>query len=276
MMARSVDDEKVVVPSKEDVLCGRGKTCFEHQGNISFRFIVASNMSNYIAATRRKEKTRVARSIIKEVVERGGRFLKKNSCGGWYDAGMKAAKEKVGHALRDASTDRVKCMTRMHKDLTKKQRPRRISIGSEDSDSGVDHSSSSSRSSDHHNSNDDDEGSFGRSRANTDDTFDRLIDGINLLDDCELSLSDEEEDLGGADEDILAISHDILHGKGTGQILQCEIPTELCFQEQSCNHADMDPKLDLEDSTVGVAEFDFTTPLEQLLQQASHISHSLC
>ena len=114
--AAAVGRERVV-PNSNDVLCGRGKTCFDHDGNRSFRLLVARHLTVYTEASRRKEKTMVARSIIQHVLDRGGRFLKKTGDGGWYDGGSKAGKEKVGHALRDASTDRVKCMTKMHQTL---------------------------------------------------------------------------------------------------------------------------------------------------------------
>eukprot|EP00540_Astrosyne_radiata_P013815 CAMPEP_0116864208 /NCGR_PEP_ID=MMETSP0418-20121206/24687_1 /TAXON_ID=1158023 /ORGANISM="Astrosyne radiata, Strain 13vi08-1A" /LENGTH=378 /DNA_ID=CAMNT_0004499389 /DNA_START=64 /DNA_END=1200 /DNA_ORIENTATION=+ len=103
------------VPTENDVLCGRGRNCFEHEGNKRFRQIVVKNISKYLEAASRKKKTIVVRSIIEQVHGSGGRFLKKNSRGLWYDSGMRGAKEKVGHSLRDASTDRVKCMTEMHK-----------------------------------------------------------------------------------------------------------------------------------------------------------------
>ena len=111
--------ESLTTPSDNDVLCGRGKKCFEHEGNRRFRLILAESIDTYIQADGRKKKTVVVRAIIQKVLGRGGRFLKKHSKGGWYDAGMQGAKAKVGHSLRDGSTDRVKCLTKMRKSMTK-------------------------------------------------------------------------------------------------------------------------------------------------------------
>jgi len=106
-----------VVPSESDVLCGRGRQCFEHEGNKRFRYIVAANLQEYLTAKTRQDKTLVVYTVIYEVLENGGRFLKRDSHGQWYDSGMRGAKEKVGHALRDASTDKLKCVTKMSMEI---------------------------------------------------------------------------------------------------------------------------------------------------------------
>lgn len=123
--------EIVSVPSKLDILCGRGLASFNHEGNVQFRFIIASNIAKYRAASRKPEKTTIVRKIVDDIHESGGRFLRrlpqkrtnvipyKESAGGkerpgssWVVLGTKQAREKVGHALRDACTDKIKCMTK--------------------------------------------------------------------------------------------------------------------------------------------------------------------
>ena len=148
---------KTVIPTKYDVLCGRGRTCFEFEGNKRFRCVIASNINRYANAGNRKAKTVVVKSIIRQIMESGGRFLKKDpDTGAWYDGGMQIAKQKTGHSLRDAcAPDKVKCMTAMHKALqeekkkqgTQSQGTKRRQKKSSNKKNNNDSSSSSSSSS---------------------------------------------------------------------------------------------------------------------------------
>lgn len=74
---------------ENDVLCGRGITCFEHTGNIRFRNIVSSYVPAYIKVTNKKEKTAILDTVAIEVRAGGGEFLK-------YDTAMERYYE-VGH-----------------------------------------------------------------------------------------------------------------------------------------------------------------------------------
>lgn len=100
------DAATIAVPGRHDVLCGRGQMCFRHQGNRDFRDMVADMVQSYVEASR-PQKTTIVRAIIKRVFKKGGRFLRRNAKGLWYDSGTKGAKEKVGHTLRDATSDRL-------------------------------------------------------------------------------------------------------------------------------------------------------------------------
>jgi hypothetical protein len=62
-----------------DVLCGRGGETNHHAGNIQYRQLVKLCQPAYIAAKRR-EKPKIAQSIVKAVRSLGGRFLKKSDC----------------------------------------------------------------------------------------------------------------------------------------------------------------------------------------------------
>jgi hypothetical protein len=100
-----------IVPAPFDILCGRGKTAFMWEGNAWLREVIACHLREFLEAGNRIHKTNIVRRIIQAVLNRGGRFLKKDVKGSdWYLAGFKAAREKVSHALRDASTFKVKCM----------------------------------------------------------------------------------------------------------------------------------------------------------------------
>jgi hypothetical protein len=87
-----------------DVLCGRGKISFNHVGNKRFRELISRSMERYMGAETRFEKSLVVQSVIEEIQQSGGRFLKKDiSAGKWVEVSAHHTNEKVGHALRDAA-----------------------------------------------------------------------------------------------------------------------------------------------------------------------------
>mmetsp|Transcript_26859 Transcript_26859/g.40652 ORF Transcript_26859/g.40652 Transcript_26859/m.40652 type:complete len:217 (+) Transcript_26859:264-914(+) len=117
----------VTKPKPIDVLCGRGKTCFEHEGNNAFRKIVAQHIDAYSCALTKKAKMQVVVRVVDIVLSQGGRFLVRNrgSPHYWVDGGSKQGKKKAGHALRDALRGRVKCVEklRMESNMSKSMIP---------------------------------------------------------------------------------------------------------------------------------------------------------
>jgi hypothetical protein len=87
-----------------DVLCGRGKKNWQHLGNVHFRNVIRINVDRYIDAPTKNDKTLVVISIVDEIRAQGGRFLKDDLYGRWYDIGDAQARDKVGHSLRDQVT----------------------------------------------------------------------------------------------------------------------------------------------------------------------------
>jgi hypothetical protein len=85
----------VVVPLPKDILCGRGKSTFNHEGNKRFRKIVYKYINAYISSPRSK-RSDVVKAALNETLGTGARFLKKleNSLE-WYDGGERVAREKV-------------------------------------------------------------------------------------------------------------------------------------------------------------------------------------
>jgi hypothetical protein len=97
-----------------DVLQGRGAASDRNEGNIRFRALVAQRRTEYLAATQKEAKARIAQEIIDAVHEVGGRFVRKvdsvseaESLGiplgmqAWLPIGEAAVLEKVKQALRD-------------------------------------------------------------------------------------------------------------------------------------------------------------------------------
>jgi len=91
-------------------------------GNKRFRDAVANSLEDYMQANDRFRKSVVVQSIVEDVHQLGGRFLKKNpKTKEWYELTDQQAKEKVGHAIRDAVTAQE---TRMKKKAKLKKAPK--------------------------------------------------------------------------------------------------------------------------------------------------------
>jgi hypothetical protein len=90
-----------IEPNESDVLCGREKSSIRHVGNIHFRSYVDQQLDVYKKSSR-SDKSRIIYFVYKKVIETQGRFLKQDrQSKEWHDIGVRAAKEKVGHAFRD-------------------------------------------------------------------------------------------------------------------------------------------------------------------------------
>jgi hypothetical protein len=82
-----------------DVLSGRGGGTNLHEGNRYYRDLILSHRSAYDDATKAM-KPEIAREIVQRIRERGGRFLRKDKDGLYYDIGDTEAKAKTSQALR--------------------------------------------------------------------------------------------------------------------------------------------------------------------------------
>lgn len=76
-------------------------------GNRRFRLCIENNLQRYNKATSKHERSLVVTSIVDAIrdsrtSEHGGFVRKDVASGRWYEVGDKTAREKVGHALRDA------------------------------------------------------------------------------------------------------------------------------------------------------------------------------
>mmetsp|Transcript_9085 Transcript_9085/g.19599 ORF Transcript_9085/g.19599 Transcript_9085/m.19599 type:complete len:375 (-) Transcript_9085:122-1246(-) len=88
-------------PGDFDVCCGRGKRHWNHVGNVRFRRMIQTNVERYMDAPLKNDKTAVVVSIVDDIRNLGGHFLKEDLRSNWYDIGDQQAREKVGHSLRD-------------------------------------------------------------------------------------------------------------------------------------------------------------------------------
>ena len=86
-----------------DICCGRGKGYFGHPGNKVFQESVRDNLYLYNDAESKSAKSAVVADIVKDLYDKGVRFIKKDvdAGGKWYVLSKSTAHEKTGHAIRD-------------------------------------------------------------------------------------------------------------------------------------------------------------------------------
>ena len=102
-------------PGAFDVVCGRGKGAYNRPGNRHFHKIVAECMPRYTQARSKIDKSVILSEIVDRVqslidpkTERRAQFVQFSKKGGWIVIGDDAAREKVGHAMREAMQSREK------------------------------------------------------------------------------------------------------------------------------------------------------------------------
>jgi hypothetical protein len=78
------------VPGDDDVICGRGKECMDHIGNMKFRTLVKEKLDRYSSASNKTEKSLIIMETINEVREQspfGGFIRRDNKTGTYFEAG---------------------------------------------------------------------------------------------------------------------------------------------------------------------------------------------
>ena len=92
-------------PGAYDVVCGRGKGSYNRPGNKRFRAIVNQHIPQYQSSKSKLDKSMVLNTIIDRVRQQNNgnaRFVKHDKKKGWFEIGVDQAREKVGHAIREA------------------------------------------------------------------------------------------------------------------------------------------------------------------------------
>ena len=98
------------VPGDDDVICGRGKKCYNHVGNTRFRQRVLTMLDDYANAKSKLDKSNVLSRVMDQVrrASPDGGFVKQDESERWYEVGDFLAREKTSQAFRDALHDRYK------------------------------------------------------------------------------------------------------------------------------------------------------------------------
>ena len=103
-------------PRSNDILCGKGKSCYNWKGNQSFRAIVAKYLDRYSKTRSRREKSSYVNAIIATVQDRNGMFIREDKeSGRWFRADELLIREKVGQAIREGLHSSYKSSTKSKK-----------------------------------------------------------------------------------------------------------------------------------------------------------------
>ena len=96
-------------PSAVDVICGRGKPCFLHPGNVAFRAVIDKYLRRYDATITKLDKSRIVDDIVHKYFYDGDthssrfvRFCDEENL--WYEIPYDLVRQKVGQTLRDTVT----------------------------------------------------------------------------------------------------------------------------------------------------------------------------
>jgi hypothetical protein len=114
---RNQHNPERIVGNPRDIICGRGLHILNHHGNLQLHLLVNKYRQSY-RQSRRHEKSRIIRTIIRETKSTGARFLKRVTGAGderWVEVDDKKAYEKVSHALR---LQRINESTNIHESPT--------------------------------------------------------------------------------------------------------------------------------------------------------------
>lgn len=93
-------------PNEYDVVCGRGKGVYNRSAYKRFLAIVHAHVATYTSAKTKTNKSTVLNDIMEMVRQQNNgnvRFVKNDrKKGGWFEISNDQAREKVGHAMREA------------------------------------------------------------------------------------------------------------------------------------------------------------------------------
>jgi hypothetical protein len=87
-------------PSDFSVICGRGKSSYDHAGNHRLRMLAIKFVEDYSQAGRKLKKSAIVANIVAVIRQAGGRFCKHEK-GAWFEVGDYYAREKVSALFRD-------------------------------------------------------------------------------------------------------------------------------------------------------------------------------
>jgi hypothetical protein len=99
--SQSITEQKPIIsiPSRSDVLFGRGKPFQQHPGNVRLNVMVESLVADYDSKGQRLEKAALAEEVVVILKSIGTRFLHKVD-GIWEEAGEYLTRDKVSNTFR--------------------------------------------------------------------------------------------------------------------------------------------------------------------------------
>ena len=110
-------------PTELDVKMGRGGGTNQWAGNAHYRQVIEENKRQYMNAAK-DDKTVIAQSVIDQINEEGGRFIRSDPASGrWFVVDNKEARKKASQALREENTPESRALKR--KKYPKKKKNKR-------------------------------------------------------------------------------------------------------------------------------------------------------
>ncbi len=94
------------LPNEMDVLSGSGNGVMRHPGNQKFRAMVKETYLAYCEGPK-EAKREIRKWIVKGIWKTGGRFLKQDCVGNWYELNHAETLQKISQALRDQVRDQM-------------------------------------------------------------------------------------------------------------------------------------------------------------------------
>eukprot|EP00525_Craspedostauros_australis_P002840 CAMPEP_0198115976 /NCGR_PEP_ID=MMETSP1442-20131203/8762_1 /TAXON_ID= /ORGANISM="Craspedostauros australis, Strain CCMP3328" /LENGTH=296 /DNA_ID=CAMNT_0043773625 /DNA_START=183 /DNA_END=1073 /DNA_ORIENTATION=+ len=107
-------------PRSVDVICARGKSWWNHGGNVRYRSLIAAASLAYSKAMTKLQKTVIVSQIADSVYRcigsteniDNGMFVKREKNGQWVEVTEHFAREKIGQSLRDSLHDQYRSSTK--------------------------------------------------------------------------------------------------------------------------------------------------------------------
>merc|ERR1711907_604539 len=100
--------KSIAAPGPFDVICARGKSAYNHEGNRRFRMIVASAAEKYSKVESKLQRSMIVTDIVDTIRSMGNGFVRRSTeTGEWV-----ACSEKVGQHFRNALGCQYKSSTR--------------------------------------------------------------------------------------------------------------------------------------------------------------------
>ena len=106
---------------RNDVVCARGRTYFDHKGNQKFRKLISFSKDAYLKQTSRSGKSQIVSNIIDTVFGNSGRFIKQSGTQKrWIECDEKFIREKVTQNLRDGLSFKYSSSTQRKRERSEK------------------------------------------------------------------------------------------------------------------------------------------------------------
>jgi hypothetical protein len=88
-------------PSDLSVICGRGKSSYDHPGNCCLRVLASAFVADYSQAGRKLKKSAIVANVVAVVRRQEGGCFCRYQNGTWFEIGDYYAREKVSGMFRD-------------------------------------------------------------------------------------------------------------------------------------------------------------------------------